>query len=813
MKDFLNKVLFLVVIIMMFFHHVNGQGRRSYEVERVGSAINIDGVLDESVWKELSPAKGFYQYSPYVEGKPARFDSEVFVAYDDAAIYVGAILYDDAPDSVLREFSRRDDIKNTSYFTVYLDPYGDAKVSNGFGVTASGIQYDMKSTESNGEDRGWDAVWESAVSYSEESWMVEMRIPYSALRIPGQSGEWGVQFMRQIRRYREQTVWNPMDPNKDGFLNQFGKLTGITNIEPPLRLSLMPYLSSYADYYTKENAWEYSYKGGMDLKYGINESFTLDMILIPDFGQVQSDDRVVNLSPYEQYYNEKRAFFMEGTELFNRGDIFYSRRIGSEPVNYDAVEDSLRADENVTSNPDSPQLINATKFSGKTSNGLGIGILNAMTAKTTATIRDTITGEKRLVKTDPFTNYNMVVIDKSINTNSYVSFANTNVYRGTDFYTANVSAVDFKVTDKSNTYAVSGIGALSQKYQPEQSNNFGHRYWLNVGRISGNFTYSLSQLVESDTYDPNDLGFLQSNNDFVTSLNFEYRKFEPTNIYQSWRNQLNMSYSQQYKPREFVNVDLWGQSVMTLKNFLTIGINTYLRPTETNDFNEPRIEGWKYKDPKYYELGFFVSPDYRKSFLIDFNAEYGIAPRDNYSRYEVEISPRARISDKLTLSHELELEHSVNGNGYVNSETSEEYTEITFGRRDMQNVTNTLNASYIFNDKSAFAFRMRHYWLKVDYNSFYLLTPEGLLAEVVYPDNEDFSTNIFNIDMTYSWRFAPGSEMTVVWKNEVYNEDEQATLNYFNNIDKIWSAPGRNSLSLKILYYIDYEQVFKNRSS
>lgn len=813
MKYYLIRVLFFSFIIVFSFSQAVSQEKRSHEAVRIGSGVRIDGVLDEEVWNKLSPAKGFYQYSPYVEGKPSRFESEVFLAYDDAAIYVGALLYDDNPDSILREYSRRDDIKNTSYFTIYIDPYGDSKVSNGFGVTASGIQYDMKSTESNGDDMGWDAVWESGVGYSEKGWTVEMRIPYSALRIPAKGNEWGVQYIRQIRRFREQVVWNPMDPNKDGFLNQFGKLTGISNIEPPLRLSLMPYLSSYVDYYAKGDAWEYSYKGGMDLKYGINESFTLDMILIPDFGQVQSDDRVVNLSPYEQYYDEKRAFFMEGTELFNRGDIFYSRRIGSEPVNYYAVVDSLQTGEEISKNPDAPQLINATKFSGKTSNGLGIGILNAMTAGTSATIRDTITGEKRQVKTDPFTNYNMVVVDKSINTNSYVSLANTNVYRGADFYTANVSAVDFKITDKSNTYALSGVGALSQQYCPGQNNNFGHRYWLNVGKVSGNFTYSLSHLVESDTYDPNDLGFLQSNNDFVTSLDFAYRKFEPTDLYQSWRNNLNISYSEQYKPRKFVNVDLWGQSVMTLKNYITIGINSYIRPTTTNDFNEPRVEGWKYVAPKYYEAGFFVSPDYRKPFLVDFSGEYGISPRDDYSRYEIEIGPRARLSDKLTLSHELELEHSVNENGYVDSETSGGQTEIIFGRRDRHNVTNTLDASYIFDDKSALAFRMRHYWLKVDYSGFYLLTPGGLLNETEYQDNEDFTTNIFNIDMTYSWRFAPGSEMSVVWKNAVYKEEENVLDNFFSNVEKIINAPGTNSLSLKILYYIDYEQVFKNRNS
>lgn len=805
---------FWLIINVLFFSVISVSGQKQTEAIRINETVDVDGIFDESFWERAPATTGFFQYSPYIEDGSARFETKVRFIYDDDAVYVAAMLYDPSPDSILRELSLRDQMNNTSWFSVYFDPYNDAKNASGFGVTAAGVQFDIKSTESNGKDYTWDAVWESAVVIHDEGWSVEMRIPYSELRIPKSGTEkWGLQMQRLIRRYREEVVWNPMDPQEDGFNNQFGEIKGIMDIDPPLRLSLMPYVSGYADYYSGDNSWEYSYKGGMDMKLGIDESFTLDMILIPDFGQVQSDDRIVNLSPYEEYYDEKRSFFMEGTELFDKGDIFYSRRIGSEPVGYLSVRDSLQTGEKIKENPAEPQLINASKVSGKTSSGLGLGVLNAMTDHTSATILDTITGEQRKAETAPFTNYNMLVLDKALSKNSYISFANTNVYRGQDYYSANVSAVDFKLTDTTNTYSISGIGALSQKYNPGNANDYGHRYWLSAGKISGDWTWNLQHLVESDTYDPNDMGFLRSNNDVSYSANLNYNKYDASSWYLSWRNQFSSSYQQQYKPREFVQADFWLQSFVTLHNHLTLSLNSYLKPTKTNDFNEPRQPGRKYVAPDYYEVGFMISPDYRKKFLVDVNGKAGVSPRDNHVSYNIEFGPRARLSDHFSIIHKLELERDKNKIGYATKETTGNQTQIIFGNRNVNNITNTLDASYIFNERSALAFRMRHYWMQVNYDKFYLLSGSGYLSDFQHENNEDFTANIFNIDMSYSWRFAPGSELSVVWKNAIYNQDEEATSGYFDNVKNTLSAPGTNSLSVKVLYYIDYAQVFNRNQS
>ncbi len=229
--------------------------------------------------------------------------------------------------------------------------------------------------------------------------------------------------------------WNKVDPTVDGFFNQCGLLTEIKDIKPPPRLFFYPYVSSYIENdESTGKSWDGTVNGGMDLKYGISDAFTLDMTLIPDFGQVQSDDQVLNLSPFEVQFNENRQFFTEGTDLFSKADLFYSRRIGGVPLGYFDLLDAVDEDvEEFVENPIKSRLINATKVSGRTTGGLGIGIFNAVTAETVARVRDLETGSEREVVTDPLTNYNILVLDQNIwsnisgsvrpfSTNNIVSF-------------------------------------------------------------------------------------------------------------------------------------------------------------------------------------------------------------------------------------------------------------------------------------------------------------------------------------------------------------------------------------------------------
>ena len=371
------SILLLVVCLDLL-----SQTKKSIHAVRTNASIKIDGEMDELDWANAPAANEFVMYEPY-NGKTPSLPSEVRFLYDDAALYVGAVLYDSALDSINTSLAKRDNNSAVAdYFGVFLSPYNDGLNAFQFWVLASGVQLDCKHTGGN-DDYSWSAVWQSATKVTDKGWVVEMKIPYSAIRFPKKDiQEWGLNICRNVRRKGEWSSWNFIDKSVNGLVNQSGLLQGIEKVAPPLRLSFTPYLSSYYEWNGIEHKNQSSMRGGMDLKYGINESYTLDMMLIPDFGQVQSDDAVLNLSTIETKFNEKRNFFSEGTDLFSKGGIFYSRRIGGRPAHFSDAGSNLAKHEAVSTNPSTIQLLNATKISGRSKSGLGVGFLNAMGSNT-----------------------------------------------------------------------------------------------------------------------------------------------------------------------------------------------------------------------------------------------------------------------------------------------------------------------------------------------------------------------------------------------------------------------------------------------
>ncbi|MCY7410870.1 MAG: carbohydrate binding family 9 domain-containing protein, partial [Chitinophagales bacterium] len=424
------KIPTAFIFLFFLFSSLANAQKPILPATRITIAPKIDGKLDDAAWKDLPVVNTPITYSPEY-GKPASQKTEVRLGYDDVAIYVGVYMYDSLPRQIKKQLGSRDDVGALAdVFTIGLGPYNDGLNGYRLSVSAAGVQSDEKGSPSNQHDASWDAVWQSAVSINNDGWVCEMKIPYSAIRFPSQEiQDWGLQFGRSIATNGELDLWSPVDPKIPGIITQWGTLVGLTNIEPPLRLSFSPYLtagiqstpisSDPVDYQTDKIL-----SGGMDVKWGINESFTLDATLIPDFGQVQSDNLVLNISPFETKFNEKRPFFTEGTELFNQdfsngggSQLFYSRRIGGTPIHYYDVYDQLGENETLIKNPSDTKLYNATKFSGRTDDGLGIGVLNAVSRPAYAEIKNDETGAVRTVETNPVTNYNVFVLDQTLKNN------------------------------------------------------------------------------------------------------------------------------------------------------------------------------------------------------------------------------------------------------------------------------------------------------------------------------------------------------------------------------------------------------------
>ena len=374
-------MLFLRLICLALLVLVCGslfsQGKLLQAIKLSNTSPQIDGNLDDLAWKNVQVVAGFIQNFPSF-GSSASQKTEVKIVYDNSAIYIGAYLYDD-PRLIRNQITARDEeqSKDLDYFSVFLDTYNDHQNGFQFLVTSSNVQTDARLSPSVvtgfGEygDKTWDAVWDSKVSIKKDGWVVEMKIPYISLRFAKKEAQdWGIQLMRSVRRNNETSFWNPVDPNVNGFVNQFGLLKNLVDIQPPLRLSFSPYVSTGIRNTPENDGYrtEWLRSGGMDVKYGINESFTLDATLIPDFGQVVSDNVVNNLTPYEVKFEEYRPFFTEGTDIFNKSGLFYSRRIGATPSGYTDVNNMANDDPNIEiiKNPGRRQLYNGIKFSGRT---------------------------------------------------------------------------------------------------------------------------------------------------------------------------------------------------------------------------------------------------------------------------------------------------------------------------------------------------------------------------------------------------------------------------------------------------------------
>ncbi|MGH2552654.1 MAG: DUF5916 domain-containing protein, partial [Chitinophagaceae bacterium] len=455
LKFYITLLLFLVCF------SANSQ-QKSIQAVKTIQALKIDGNLDEAAWIEAPVLTNFIQNFP-TYGLPVSQKTEVKILYDNAAIYIGAYLFDE-PSLIRKQITARDGEgqNDVDYFSVFFDTYNDHQNGFQFLVTSANVQTDARLSPNYPADFGsfgdktWDAVWESKVSMKPDGWVVEMRIPYISLRFSKKDIQsWGLQFLRFSRRNNEYSYWNPVDPKINGFVNQFGELNNLKDIQPPLRLSLSPYITTgfRSSPQTKGYLDEWLRNGGMDVKYGLNESFTLDATLIPDFGQVVSDNVVNNLTPYEVKFTENRQFFNEGTEIFNKAGLFYSRRVGATPSKYIEVRNFVagNADWEIVKNPNLTQLYNASKFSGRTRKKLGIGIFNALAAPMDAKIRNTVSGKDSVIRTEPLANYNIIVLDQAFKGRSSVTFTNTNVLRNGNDRDANVTALDIGLYNKKNS--------------------------------------------------------------------------------------------------------------------------------------------------------------------------------------------------------------------------------------------------------------------------------------------------------------------------------------------------------------------------
>ncbi len=783
--------------------------RKNIRAVRVQQAPKIDGILEDACWQGLPVASDFVEYAPN-NGKPSEFTTEIRFAYNDEALYVAAMMYDPAPDSIDHQLGQRDQLEelNTDRMSVDILPYNDGLNMYEFKVSPAGVLSDVKYT-AIGQDPAWEAVWECGTKINDKGWVAEFRIPFSSLRFPQVDEQvWGINIWRNVNRLNHWSTWCYVDNKSENIFKYYGELHGMTGISVPLRLSFSPFIASYADKQPEDKNPSYLFKGGMDLKYGLSESYTLDMILIPDFGQVQSDEEVLNLTPFEVKYDENRQFFTEGTELFNKCGIFYSRRVGSQPRDYLRPYYSLKEGEQVSKNPEETRLINATKVSGRNAKGLGIGLFNAMTSNSWAEISDSTGEQKRKFLTQPFTNYNVLVFDQNLPHNSYLTLINTNMSIPDGDYLANVTGMETSLYNKANSFQMIGQACLSQQFAAGSNPVRGHRLMLNGARPRGTLRYSFFRDQTDNHYDPNDMGYLSHRNIAYNEVKLSHFITQPVGKIINSETSLPVDYQTTFEKSLFQDFYAGISNYTTFTSYWSTYFMIESHPLGVHDFYEPRWEGWYYEIPAYTQMSCKINSDSRKRLMGVWSVDLINSPGNKLFTYALSLGARFRFSDRLSLEAQSKFQKENNNTGWADVLLTDPLAEpeIIFGRRDVTTIENVIYAQYIFSPVSAMTLKTRHYWSKAAYLSFHRLGDDGKLYPVDYSTN-DMNFNVLTIDLAYRWHFAPGSELSLVWKNSIHVSNGAPEPDYWTSFSHTIREPQANSLSVKAIYYIDYLKV------
>ena len=561
--------------------------RRAYAVRAIDPIV-LDGRLDDTAWVTTPATSDFTQFQPQPDGVPSE-RTEVRFLYDDYALYVGARMFDQAPDSILRQMSQRDNKGNTDVFGIWFSALNDGVNGVQFTATPQGVQIDEKISGED-VDRAWNAVWDVVCTIDSAGWTAEFRIPWMALRFPDVKEQiWGTNFYRHIRRHREDDVWRAMDPRLEGLVNQGGTLHGIQDISPPARISLFPYLSAYQKI-DEEGTTGRDLNGGMDLKLGLGNAFTVDMTLIPDFGQVVADNNILNLSPFEIQFEENRPFFTEGLEMFNKGRIFYSRRIG-----------------------ENANLLNVTKLSGRTAGGTGLGLLQ---------------GLARTHSDSSLRSYTVAVVDQNLPNNSYISTTGTLVTNEGDRVDAWAQAIEFNLQDSTNRWGVWGGASLNREIggieeDLEEGANpamEGESFGGGIYQRMDHFSWTVGSFYESEDFNPNALGYLESPNEHSTFVELGYDLYQPFGGFNSMSWSLEARSTRTVLPSAFQGIFIEGRWSMLTRGFNMITLRFEGMPVDGVNPFASRIDGLNWLEPRWWGTGGWISTDYRKRAAVDIGA-------------------------------------------------------------------------------------------------------------------------------------------------------------------------------------------------
>jgi uncharacterized protein DUF5916/cellulose/xylan binding protein with CBM9 domain len=806
------------------------------------TAVRVDGDLNDAIWQTAPAITGFRQRDPR-EGAAPTYETEARVAYDSTALYIAVQAFDPEPKRIVGIRTRRDEGSPSDWVSVLIDSFHDRRSAFEFAVNPAGVKQDSYWFNDTSNDQGWDAVWDVAVSRTERGWRAEFRIPFSQLRYhPSEASTFGLAIIRKIGRLNETTTWPLLAKSANGYVSSFGELTGLRLDRSPKRLEIVPYVLGDVKTQPAEpgnpltKSTDPNGSVGVDLKYALRPGLTLTGTVNPDFGQVEADPAVVNLSAFETFFSERRPFFVEGSGIFSFdvdcsdggcSGLFYSRRIGRTPRGQADVPAG-----GYSSAPSQTTILGAAKLTGRIG-AFSVGALNAVTSDEDAVI---VNGAVRTRQTvEPLASYSVLRARREFKNQSSLGFLATSTNRNLDAatrflpgqaYTGGVD-LDWRLNPK---YAIKGylagssvhgdaaaIDSLQRSnvhsfqrpdsdldYDPSRRALNGYGGSATFTKIGGErvrFTTNVG--VKSPGFEINDVGFMRRADQRSMSNWIQVRYEKPKRKYlRSFRYNLNQWAAWNYAgDRLFSGFNVNAHAVFT-NNWAT-GSGGNINPQPFDDRGTrggPGVYGNAQRS-----IWAYVESDERPAVslgVFTFNSTDG----KGTNFHDVSPSISYRPSSFLKVTGGLRFSRNHDESQWVEATDDGRYI---FGRLHQQTVGLTARLNYTVTPALSIQLYAEPFVSAGDYSNFKELVNgrsksyEGRYRPIEYGGNPDFNYRSFRTTNVLRWEYKPGSTLFVVWQQGREGSIDRGTFDFNRDFGGVFDAPARNVFLVKWAYWIN----------
>ena len=832
---------------------------------RITTPIVLDGRLDDAGWSGTTPIDGFQQEDPD-QGAPVRQRTEVRIGFDDEALYVGARMFDSAPDSIVARLTRRDRSPKCDAFYVFLDPFHDKRTGYYFGLTAAGTQLDGVFLNDGMQDGSWDAVWHGHVRRDGQGWTAEMKVPFSQLRFRGDAGMvWGINFKRLLNRVPEQDLLVYTPRGHSGFISRFPELHGLEGLATRRTLEVTPYVTAKGEFLVHDPGDPFNDGSrlkaavGGDLRTRLGPKFTLNATVNPDFGQVEIDPAVVNLTDVETYFEEKRPFFTEGLSVFRCGQngasdywnfnwseptFFYTRRIGRAP------QGRVPGSAEYVDAPQGTHILGAVKITGQPAPGWNVGLVQALTARERAKL--STAGVESRSPVEPLTYYGVLRGMREFNDHRQgLGLMTTTVARSfdgasalesqlnrssvtatTDGWTFLDSRRDWVVSGYLTGSVVTGTASRISSLQRNSTHYYqrpdasylgvdpnatsltggGGRLWLN--HQNGSWLVNSAVGALSPGFENNDLGFLAKADVINAHFGSGWQWNEP----HGWRQNaslLGALVSSWDFGGNNTRKMLFLEGSLEQRNRNSWDVNAFLSPSRLNN-RSTRGGPLVLELPSYnFETHFDTNSGAKRFYYLN------VGPgRGDDGSWEISFSPGIVYKPVSNLSVEFNptWERSLTDAFYVR-DTLDVSATRTYGRRwlfaalEQSTLSASLRVDYSLTPNLSIQFYAQPYITTAHYRDFkgldaprsrdFVRYTASNPAPFVLP-NRDFDYRSIRGNAIVRWEYRPGSTVFFVWTQNRESEIEGVgEFNARRALSSLSTTPANNVFLVKVAHHFE----------